>query len=287
MKAATITAMAVTATATKAPPRYDPLLRAFHRAFAPELRRIIDDLPLSGAARILDLCCGDGFYSELLARRLDESGELTLADRNGPYLERARRRLATKTRRVPFRIVSCDARYLPFDEAAFDLVWCAQSFISLDDPLTVVKEMRRVVRPGGFVAILESDELHHLLLPWPVELEIAVESAAHASFRARYGAGAKAAPARRLGVLLRQAGLKARRKKTYAADRQAPFSLAVERFLRRHVRFLRKVVRPHLKAADWQRFVRFTDAAEPASIFRRRDADLTCLNVLYVARRVD
>ena len=62
---------------------------------------------------------------------------------------------------------------LPFADDVFDLVWCAQSLYSLPEPVEAVRLMRRVVKPGGVVAVLENDSLHHLLLPWPIEVELA------------------------------------------------------------------------------------------------------------------
>src|SRR5581483_10456204 len=66
---------------------------------------------------------------------------------------------------------------LPFDDDTFDLVWCAQSMYTLPDPVSALRELRRVTRPGGSVAIFENDTLHQLILPWPAELELAVRAA--------------------------------------------------------------------------------------------------------------
>jgi SAM-dependent methyltransferase len=66
---------------------------------------------------------------------------------------------------------------VPFDDDTFDLVWCAQSLCSLPDPFESVRMLRRVVRPGGTLAVLENDTPHHVLLPWSVEGELAVQEA--------------------------------------------------------------------------------------------------------------
>lgn len=264
-----------------ATPNYDPYLRAFHRAFASELRQIVQDLPLSSESRVLDLCCGDGFYTAFLAERLGADGKLVAADLSEDYLDRTRENLGKQQPSVPCMFKKADAYALPFDDASFDLAWCAQSFISLKEPVRALKEMRRVVRPGGVVAILESDEFHHLLLPWPVELELAVQRAMHAGFKERYGKGSKAAPARKLPAMLREAGLKPRRKKTYPADRQPPYPADAARFLRLHLRFLREVVSGHLPETDRAPFMVLTGEAGEDSFLTRPDADITCLNVLY------
>jgi len=55
-------------------PVYDGQLSAFHRAFAAELQEILDRLPLQPGMRVLDLACGDGFYTRRIAERLGAGG---------------------------------------------------------------------------------------------------------------------------------------------------------------------------------------------------------------------
>jgi SAM-dependent methyltransferase len=72
---------------------------------------------------------------------------------------------------------------LPFTDGSFDAVWCAQSPFSLREPVDAVTRMARAVKPGGLVAVLEDDTLHQVLLPWPVDVELAVRKAEWESFR--------------------------------------------------------------------------------------------------------
>jgi ubiquinone/menaquinone biosynthesis C-methylase UbiE len=174
-------------------PSYDGHQSAFHEAYRPELARIIDSLPLAPAARVLDVPCGSGFYSRYLAGRLDDGGELHAVDASETYLAQARGSINEARTPVAVTVRQADAYHLPYPDASFDLVWCAQSLISLD-VLPAVREIRRVVRPDGYAAILEVDEFHHVLLPWPVELEVVLPQAGHAASLKRYGDGAKLAP---------------------------------------------------------------------------------------------
>ena len=50
-------------------PAYDQQLSGFHRAFERELEAIVSQLPLGPTARVLDLACGDGFYTRRIAER--------------------------------------------------------------------------------------------------------------------------------------------------------------------------------------------------------------------------
>jgi protein-L-isoaspartate O-methyltransferase len=49
-------------------PAYETRLAAYHEAFAAELRGMIAGLPIAAGDRVLEVACGDGFYSGLLAR---------------------------------------------------------------------------------------------------------------------------------------------------------------------------------------------------------------------------
>jgi SAM-dependent methyltransferase len=174
---------------------------------------------------------------------------------------------------------------LPFPEGGFDLVWCAQSLVSLEEPLVAVREMSRVVKPGGYVAVLEDDEFHHVLLPWPAGLEAALQAALLRGSRRRYGRAIRLQAVRRLRHILSSAGLRPLRKKTYSADRLAPFSGPVRDFLRLHLASLRERAAGHLGAAALRHFDRLADPDHPASLLRRGDAELTCLCTLVLGQR--
>lgn len=254
-------------------PRYALSLAAYHRAFAAELAECVAGLSLPAGGRALDLPCGDGFFTACLAERVGPAGEVVAADLSPAFL-----RLAERTcRHAPGRIafVKANAYRLPFPDRGFDLAWCAQSLISLTDPVAALAEMRRVVRPGGFVAVLESDELHHVMLNWPAGLEVAVHQATLATAKQKYGEAGRLSPGRWVGKAMLAARLRDVRKRTVTADRQAPFDPATSDFLGLYSEQLRKTVRPHLTAEQLAAFDRFPGP----------DATLTCLNTLFVGRR--
>ena len=159
-------------------PGYAPTLLAYHRAFASELRALIAGLPLRPGDRVLDLACGDGVYARWLAERVGEGGRVLAVDLSPAFLELARREVCdgrAMADRVTF--ARADLRHLPIPDDSFDLVWCAQSLYSLPDPVDALRRMERAARPGGIVAVFENDEFHHVLLPWPVEVELALRQA--------------------------------------------------------------------------------------------------------------
>lgn len=255
-------------------PNYDPALKAYHTAFEPELNGAIGHYELGPAARVLDCPCGDGFYTRLFARHM-RGGEVVAADISDAYLDRARATVGAT--RVPVTFERADAYRLPFPDASFDLVWCAQSMISLDDPPAAIREMARVLKPGGTVAVLETDDYHHVLLPWPVNLELAILKAVRTAAVKRHGSSAKFAQSRKLRGEFFDAGLTPTGKRTVVADRVAPFGETEREFLTHHFRRLRDLVRTELKTEELAAFDRFTDADTADGFLNAPDAELTCL----------
>jgi len=117
---------------------------------------LLDDLvalvePLDPASRALDLACGPGRVSRDLAPRC---GEVVGLDASAAMLERARERaVASGLGNTSF--VEAVAATLPFPDASFDLVILANVLFYVADPVDVLREVARVLRPGGRVALLE------------------------------------------------------------------------------------------------------------------------------------
>lgn len=262
-------------------PSYSASLEAYQTAFRDELDRSVDLLPLTPTSRVLDVPCGNGFYTQFLAKRLTSPGRVDAVDLCRDYLGRTRQRLKGAT--SDWGVHESDAYDLPFRENTFDVVWCAQSLISLNDAFSAILEMKRVVRSGGTIAILENDVFHHVLLPWPVQLEIPIQRAIQQASRARFGSDVKLCPVRRLPKLFEDAGLKSFQRHTIVADRTAPWTVAVRKFLDCHLVDLKTLVRGRLSSKVNAEFQKFVDGRTRDSLFRDRSMDLTCLNALYCA----
>lgn len=136
-------------------PRYDLLNRILSLGIDRRWRRRAAEVAASGGAeRILDLCAGTGDLTRAVSRAApgalvvccDFSHPMLL--RAGPKLARAG--LAERTPRV-----EADGLRLPFDAEAFDAVTVAFGVRNLADRRRGFDEMRRVLRPGGRMIVLE------------------------------------------------------------------------------------------------------------------------------------
>lgn len=266
-------------------PRYDAELRTYHRAFEEELRSAVVDVPLFAGAQVLDVPCGDGFYTRMLAERVTEQGGVVGADVLPAYLQRGEQTAEAADVQDQTEFIQGDAYRLPFADGEFDVVWCAQSFISLDDPLAALQEFRRVVKPGGSLAVLETDDFHHVVLPWPAELELKLQAALQEACRARFGSPAKTYVSRSMRKWLIAAGFNRVRRTSYTADRQHPLEEAVASYLEVYLSGLAKFVTPYLEPEDKSHLLSLTSVTSDRYLPLREDFEMTCLFYVWCAER--
>src|SRR5258706_459411 len=103
--------------------------------------------------RVLDVAAGSGDLAFDFAKRAGASGEVWLTDINRAMLERGRDRLLDRGRPVP--AVQCDAEGLPFPSNYFDCVSVAFGLRNMTHKDAALAEMRRVLKPGGRLLVLE------------------------------------------------------------------------------------------------------------------------------------
>lgn len=238
-------------------PTYAEMLAAYHRAFARELQKMLTDAWPSGAAQVLDLACGDGVYSTWLAELGGPSATVWAIDVSPDWLQVAQHSSQRADAAGQVVTLAGDALQLPFDNDSLDFIWCAQSLYSLPHTAAVLAELRRVLRPGGCLAVLEDDTLHQVLLPWSAELELAVRRAELAAHRRWDRPAERYYIGRELGRLVAESGYSSTNKRTYTTNRQGPFAGDERIFLERYLRSLRDDVAELLSPRDREQFERF------------------------------
>jgi demethylmenaquinone methyltransferase/2-methoxy-6-polyprenyl-1,4-benzoquinol methylase len=117
------------------------------RSFRPVLKR--------ADARVLDLCCGTGdMTAALIAERPVVAEAVTGLDFSAEMLDRARVKYGDSNARW----VEGDAMCLPYADESFDLVTAAFGFRNLTNYAGGLKEIARVLKPGGSMGILECNQ---------------------------------------------------------------------------------------------------------------------------------
>jgi SAM-dependent methyltransferase len=153
-------------------PRADPEIYTY--GYSAEHRRFLAMRTAKGEAafflphlragiRLLDCGCGVGSITVGLAEAV-APGEAVGVDRESGQIEIARGRAAEQgVTNARFEVGNIYA--LPFPDASFDAVFAHTVLEHLSDPLRAIKEMRRVLRPGGIVGVKDPDYGTLLLEP--------------------------------------------------------------------------------------------------------------------------
>ncbi len=102
------------------------------------------------------MACGTGDWTLALAKRTGPTGEVVGIDFCEEMLEVAEKKVQRRgLSERPIKLVVGDAMALPFDDSSFDVATIGFALRNVPDILTVLKEMNRVVKPGGRVVSLE------------------------------------------------------------------------------------------------------------------------------------
>jgi ubiquinone/menaquinone biosynthesis C-methylase UbiE len=131
--------------------------RATDARYVAMLDAYLDRAELASAAHVLTVGCGTGVEVRALARRPDFRGRVTGTDHSPALIEAARRLAAAEgvDGRVEFRVA--DAQALDAPDSGFDAVIGHTVLSHVADPLAVLREAARVVKPGGVVAVFDGD----------------------------------------------------------------------------------------------------------------------------------
>jgi ubiquinone/menaquinone biosynthesis C-methylase UbiE len=266
-------------------PAYDEQQSWFHEAFSRELEQIVRSLPLTPGMKVLDLACGNGFYTRRISRRLGRDGAVTGVDVNRTYLAAARSAAAHERATAKIELVAASFDRLPFADATFDFAWCAQSLYSLPEPVVVLGHLARVLRPGGILAVLENDTMHQVFLPWPARLELPLRTAELRALECENRHPSKFYVGRHLPAVFAAAGLEPLNMSTHPFDRQAPLARAERRLLQSYLDEVTERVAPHLEPALLDELRALRDPRSPSHMLREPHLTMTWLNVLGLARK--
>jgi len=148
-------------------PRYDVLNRVLSMGIDRRWRRfVVASLELRPEHRVLDLCCGTGD----LALEIAKISPVTGCDFTWNMLTRARAKSASAGR--PVALACADALDLPFADEVFDRVTIAFGIRNLESMSAGLAEVRRVLKPGGRIAILEFSQPNRGWLKLPYRIYV-------------------------------------------------------------------------------------------------------------------
>jgi len=235
----------------------------------PIFRRAIHALNLPPGSWGLDVGCGIGFQALLLAEAVGPAGHVTGVDLSLEFRDCARS-IAEKagiSKQVSFQ--EGDMNNLPFDDDTFNWVWSANcAGYAPGEPLPLLKELARVVKPGGSVIILAWSSQQ--LLPGYPMLEAHLN--ATSSGIAPFARGMR--PERHFQRMMgwfRRAGMEEVTARTFAGDVSAPLSGEIRSALAAIFEMRWVDVEPELSEDDWAEYRRLCLPASPDFILNLPD----------------
>jgi len=113
--------------------------------------------------RVLDVAGGTADLSLAFAKKVGPTGQVWLTDINHAMLSRGRDRVVDKGFLLP--VAQCDAEKLPFPDNHFDVVTVAFGLRNMTHKDAAIAEMRRVLKPGGRLLVLEFSKVWKPLAP--------------------------------------------------------------------------------------------------------------------------
>ncbi len=137
---------------------YDPLVRSLsafiggERGLEAMRTSVIDEMGVTPGTKVLDVCCGTGVMCAMIADVAGAGGEVVGVDLSEKMLKKAEKR-----KKDNVRFCLSNAEEIPYEDGYFD---CASITFGLHEMpyqvrMNVLCEMRRVIKPGGKIAVLD------------------------------------------------------------------------------------------------------------------------------------
>lgn len=143
-------------------------LDSHFESMRPEYEAMIRSVGFKPGWRVLDAGCGGGSFLPLLAELVGETGHINAIDLAPENVEQTNALIKSKPLACPIETKLGNLTTLPYEDNQFDAVWCANitQYLTDEELDHTLLEFRRVVRPGGVVAIKEFDLASFLIAPF-------------------------------------------------------------------------------------------------------------------------
>ncbi len=235
----------------------------------PVIRAVIQALELPPGSRGLDVGCGIGLQVLLLAEAVGPAGHVTGLDLSPEFVARASRiaQEAGLADRVSFQ--EGNVKDLPFDAHTFDWIWSADcAGYRPGEPLALIWEMARVVKPGGSVAILMWSS--QMLLPGYPLLEARLNATAPGIAPFVHGTRPDWHYLRALGWF-REVGLQECTAQTFAGTVHGPLSDDLREAVKALIDMRWIGAESEVSAEDWATYQRLCQPESPDFILNLPD----------------
>jgi ubiquinone/menaquinone biosynthesis C-methylase UbiE len=240
-------------------------LSLHHEAKMPEREAMISDLNILRSRRILDIGCGVGNFTGLLAKYAPNHEEVIGVDLSITNLSRATLLVSEEERRITF--IRCDANHLPFVHHSFDFIWCANTLQYFQDPVNTLKYFAQYLSPEGKLVVKDEDVIRDILLSWDSNFELAIINAWSKIVEELEGAFWDPYTGRKLLQYFVDSGFKDIRVKTYLIERCGKLPASTAMYIYRAFWGYKDYYQKYLSVDQWGLFRSYFDIHSKDSIF--------------------
>ncbi|NEY36906.1 methyltransferase domain-containing protein [Streptomyces sp. PRKS01-65] len=240
---------------------------------------LLDQAGVPAGARVLDAGCGSGDFLPRLAALVGPTGRIAALDLAGENVALVAERARAWRLPCPVEPATGTLLDLPYPDDSFDAAWCANTvqYLSDGELATALSELRRVVRPGGLVAVKDLDA--HLITARPADPALFPGFFRRAA--ATSGYARQLLRTRDLHHHLERAGLADVRRRSLLIEHRAPLSAAAHAFYTRACARLAHQALALGLSADWHAFA---DPDAPDNPLNTPEAYVSEGNVLVTGR---
>lgn len=255
-----------------------------HRTKEVERRQMVEDLDLKPGDVVLDLGCGPGLWTQLLAQQVAPNGKVVGADFS-PGLIRYAVDVACADVRDLTEFVISDFYRIPSADDTFDAVFFGNCLAYVADPLPLLDEHKRVTRPGGRIIAKDFDGAAIIFHPLDLQLSLTVLRAAaraliedppHPPFDNFVG--------RKLHGMFVHAGFEQVTTRTYAVQKVSPLQPEAKRYISGNAGWYARTAAPYLSSEELRRWRAAFDPRAEEYILDSDDFYFCMLEMVTVAR---
>jgi len=253
-----------------------------HRAKEGQRRGVVDDLNLKPGDTVLDLGCGPGLWTSLLAEKVGPAGRVVGLDSDTDFIRYASENITDLYEQI-IEFHEGDFRSIPFEDDSFDLVLFGNCFSYVADHQKVFEEQKRVTKKGGRIAVKDFEG--SVLVVHPIEplLTLKVITAA--------AKGLKESPpdppfdnfsGQKLRDLLLKASLKKVSTASYAVQMVPPLTPEAKRYITCNAKWYADKGRHYLLEEDFKQWQACFDPASEEYILDSEGFYFCMLEILAI-----
>lgn len=259
-------------------------LDTHYAAMQPEYEEMLRWVGIQPGWKVLDAACGTGSYLPLVAELVGPTGEVHAVDLDPGIVELVRQRAAGGGWSAPVFARVGDVLKLPYEDDVFDVAWCANTseYFTDDQCRQMLRELKRVVRPGGLVAVKEYDPTAQQFQPCPPAVFFRFWLAASQSSRLQMTSFNRTI---RLGEWLRQSGLIDTCQRPTLMVRFQPLRAMERKFSREILQGNAELAAGYdLSAEDRAMWAKLGDVDAPDHILNHPDFQYRAIQTVFVGR---